>query len=62
MFDESLTDMTQSCEMDLLLKCFDEIDYKVKVGYCDCQFFGRSTLKDIQKQFHNVISDLDLNK
>ena len=30
-FDESLNDMTQSCEMDPLLRYFDEIDCQVKV-------------------------------
>ena len=34
-FDESLNDMTQSCKMDLLLRYFDEIDFKVKVRYYD---------------------------
>ena len=61
-FDERLNDMTQSCEMYLLLRYFDEIDYKVKVRYYYSQFFGHGTSKNIQKQFHNAISDLDSNK
>ena len=61
-FDERLNDMTQSCEMDLLLRYFDEIDYKVKVRYYYSQFFAHGTSKNTQKQFHNAISDLDSNK
>ena len=38
-FDESLNEMTQSCEMDLLLRYCNEVDYKVKVRYYDSQFF-----------------------
>ena len=34
-FDESLNDMTQSCEMDLLLRYCDEVNYKVEVRYFD---------------------------
>ena len=60
-FDESLNDMTQSYEMELLLRYFDEIYYKVKVRYYDSQFFGHGTSKDIQKQFNNAILDLDTN-
>ena len=48
--------------MDLLLRYFDEIDYNVKVGYHDSQFFGHGTSKDVQKQFNNAISELDPNK
>ena len=61
-FDESLKDMTQSCEIDLLHRYFYEIDYKVKGRYYDSQFFGLSTSKDIQKKFNNTVSDLDPNK
>ena len=61
-FDESLKDMTQSCEIDLLHRYFYEIDYKVKGRYYDSKFFGLSTSKDIQKKFNNAVSDLGPNK
>ena len=48
--------------MDLLLRYFDEVDYKVEVRYYDSHFFGHGTLKDIQKQFNNTVSDLDHSK
>ena len=61
-FDESLNDMTQSCEMDLLLRYCDEVNYKVEVRYFDSEFCGHGTSKDIQKQFNNAISDLNTNE
>ena len=48
--------------MDLLLRYFDEVDYKVEVRYYDSHFFGHGTLKDIQKQFNNAVSDVDDSK
>ena len=61
-FDESLNDMAQSCEMDLLLRYCHEVDYKVEVKYLDSEFGGHGTSKDIQKQLNNAISDLDANQ
>ena len=55
-FEESLNDMTQSCEMDRYSHTFDEIDCQVKVRYYDFHFFGHGTSKDIQNQFKNAIS------
>ena len=34
-FDESLSDVTQSCQMDVLIRYFDSIDRKVKMRYLD---------------------------
>ena len=38
-FDESLNNMTQSCEMNLLKRYFDETKRKAKVRFYDAQFF-----------------------
>jgi len=61
-FDESLNDMTQSCEMDLLLRYFDKLDNKVKTRYYDSQFLGHGTHKDLKTHFDNVLKDLNENK
>ena len=61
-FDESLNDMTQSCEMDLLIRYFDCSDDEVKTRFYDSQFFGHGTAKDLQKQFCDALKNLDDNK
>ena len=61
-FDESLNEVTQLCEMDLLVRFFDHLENKVKIRYFDSRFFGHGTHKDLVKQFHDGLKDLDPNK
>ena len=46
-FDESLNHITQSCQMDLLLRYWDNHDQQVKVRYWDSKFLGHTTNKDL---------------
>ena len=50
-FDESLNDVLQPCEMDLLLRYFNSDDFTVKIRYYDSRFFGHATHQDLVKQF-----------
>ena len=54
LFDESLNDVTQNCQMDILVKFFDSITCKVKVRYLDSRFLGHSTHQDFYDQFSNA--------
>ena len=46
-FDESLNHTTQSCQMDLLLRYWDNHDQQVKVRYWDSTFLTHTTNKDL---------------
>ena len=61
-FDESLNEITQSCEMDLLFRYFDHLTNKVRIRYFDSRFFGHGTHKDLVTQFQEGLKDLDPNK
>ena len=61
-FDESLNDVLQWCEMDLLFRYFDSDDFTVKIRYYDSRFFGRATHQDLVKQFNDGMKQLDVNK
>ena len=50
-FDESLNDYTQmgewifiNCQMDILIRYFDHVENRMKVGYVDSKFFGHQDL------------------
>ena len=48
--------------MDLLVRFFYHLENKVKIHYFDSRFFGHGTHKDLVKQFHDGMKDLDPNK
>ena len=56
-FDESLSKVTQECEMDLIIRFWDD-DSMVKVRYLGSSFFGHSTAKVLMRQFEEVTSKL----
>ena len=61
-YDESLNPMTQSCEMDLLVRFFDETEESVKTRYLDSQFLGHGTSIDLKKNLDKSVQDLNPNK
>ena len=61
-YDESLNPMTQSCEMDLLVRFFDETKESVKTRYLDSQFLGHGTSIDLKKNLDKSVQDLNPNK
>ena len=50
--------ITQECEMDLLIRFWDEIDNNVKLRYLGSSFFGHATVKDLSKQFKEITQSL----
>ena len=46
-FGESLSDVTQSFQMDILIRYFDSVDRKVKIWYLDSRVLGHSTHRDL---------------
>ena len=48
-FDESLHKVTQECEVDLIIRIWDD-DNMVKVWYLGSSFFAHSTAKELMTQ------------
>ena len=61
-FDESLNDFTQTSEMDLLVRFFDNSTNTVIIRFCYSRFLGHATHQDLHKQFNNISNELDSNK
>ena len=50
-YDESLNPVTQTCEMDLLARYFDETEERVKIRCLDSQFLSHGNSNDLKKNF-----------
>ena len=61
-FDESLNKLTQTCQMDLIVRYWHEADQQVKVRYWDSKFLGHSVHQDLLSHFNQSIDKIDLNK
>lgn len=61
-FDESLNKVTQDCEMDILVRFWDNNEDRVEVRYWDSMFFGHGTHKDIFNNFNNGLTGVDMSK
>ena len=57
-FDESLNKRSQECEMDLLIRFWDETDNDVKVRYLISSFFWHGIVKNLSKQFKEITKSL----
>ena len=56
-YNESLNPKSQTCEMDLLARYFDETEEKIKIKYLDSQFLGHDTSDDLKKNFSEWLKD-----
>ena len=61
-FDESLNHTTQSCQMDLLLRYWDNHDQQVKVRYWDSKFLMHTTNKNLLMEFNKSVDIINLSK
>ncbi|XP_066910897.1 uncharacterized protein [Clytia hemisphaerica] len=61
-FDESLNDANQKCQMDLIVRYWDEKTQQVKVRYWDCSYLGHSTHADLLEHFSKTTESLDPSK
>ena len=55
-YDESLNPKSQTCEMELLARYFDETE-KSKIKYLDSQCLGHDTSGDLKKNFSEWLKD-----
>ena len=60
-FEESLNNVTQLCEIDLMVHFFDQDD-RIKTRFWGSTFLGHATNADFLKHFSRIISSLDLSK
>ena len=61
-FDESLSDFTQTSEMDLLVQFFHNSTNTVNTRFYDSRFLGHATHQDLHKKFNDISNQLDSNK
>ena len=61
-FDESLNDVTQKSEMDLLIRYWDTVDQEVKVRFWDAKFLGHATHQDLLATFNEATGSLNMSK
>ena len=60
-FDESLNEVTQTCEMDVYLRYWDTEANRVTVRYWGSSFFGHGRATDILQQFKDITNELNLS-
>jgi len=56
-FDESLNEVTQTCEMDLYVRYWDATCNQVKMRYFGSSFMGHGTSTDILQHFEDITKD-----
>ena len=61
-FDESMNSKTQECQLDLVIRFWDEVNNQVKNRYWDSDFIGHSTAAEILKHFKGGTEKLDDSK
>ena len=62
LFDESLNRISQTCQMEILLRYWDNIAKMVKVWFWNSSYLGHATHKDLLEGFNSSVSDLYLSK
>ena len=54
-----MNEITQNCQVDVLIRYFDEDDKQVKVRCLDSRFLGHSTNIDLFEQFANAVNEMN---
>ena len=62
MFDESLNSVTQSSQMDILVRFWDNTTNTAKIGSWKTTYLGHATHKDLHDGFAKATADLDVSK
>ena len=60
--DERLNKTTQNCEMDLVLRYWDNIENKIQVHYLNSMFMGHGSASDLLAKFNEGLKGIDLTK
>ena len=61
LFDERLNEQTQNCEIDILVRYFDDIENMVKVHYLKSNFMGHFTHTDLYQEFSSALKEFDVS-
>ena len=61
-FDENLNDITQTCEMDTLIRYFNNEEDQVKVHYWNSSFMVHTIHVDLYEHFNKLVKSLDIMK
>ena len=61
-FDESLNPVTQTCEMDIVIRFFNESKNLVESRYWNSKFLGHGTAADLEREFEKCMEELDQSK
>ena len=61
-FDESLNKTVQECEMDLLVRYWDNQTNNVQVRFWNSMFLGHSTATDLVQNFNEGLAGMDPSK
>ena len=61
-FDESLNPVTQTGEMDIVMRFFNESKNLVESRYWNSKFLGHGTAADLEREFEKCIEELDQSK
>ena len=62
LFDESLSRISQTSQMDILLRHWDNIAKMIKYWFWNSSYLGHAAHKDLLEGFNSSVSDLDLSK
>ena len=62
LFDESLNRISQTSQMDYLLRYWDNIAKRVKVRFWNSSYLGHATHRDLLEGFNSSASNLHLSK
>ena len=62
LFDESLNRISQTSQMDFLLRYWDNVAKMVKYQFWNSSYLGHATHKDLLEGFDSSVPDLDLSK
>ena len=61
-YDESMNDVLQKCQMDILIKCWDSEKEEAVTRYYSSKFLGHATATILLSTFLSAISKLDADK
>ena len=59
-FDESLNEVTQTCEMDMYMRYWNDSSNTVNVCYYGSSFLGHASHQDLFRHFNSLTKDLNL--
>ena len=57
-----MNSVTQNCEMDLVIRYWDNVQKRVQVRFWDSMCFGHGTHLDLLKHFSEGLEGLDMSK